>query len=51
MTAPVEPSADLRMMASTLRQMHVALTMEGFTEREALMIIGQCIAAGGRQGQ
>lgn len=42
---PVEPSADLRVLASTLRQMFVALTMEGFTEQQALIIIGQCIAA------
>ena len=41
---PTEPSADLRLMASTFRQMFIALTMEGFDERQALTIIGQCIA-------
>ena len=47
---PTEPSADLRLMASTLRQMFVALTMEGFDERQALTIIGQCLAAGSGGG-
>lgn len=41
----IEPSADLRQIASTLMQMYVALTNEGFSERQALAIIGQCIAS------
>lgn len=45
MNGPVEPAADLRQLASALRQMYVALTMEGFTEQQALVIIGQCISA------
>jgi len=45
MNGPVEPSADLRQMASALRQMFIALTSEGFTEQQALAIIGQVIAA------
>lgn len=42
--APIEPSADLRHMASTLRQTYIALTAEGFTETEALLIIGQILS-------
>lgn len=45
-----EPAADLRQMASGLRQMFVALLNEGFTEQQALIIIGQCIAAGTARG-
>lgn len=40
-----EPPADLRAMASTLWQMYVALTKEGFTESQALKIIGEIIAS------
>lgn len=43
---PTEPSADLRGMASSLWQMYVALTLEGFSEAQALTIIGQIIIAG-----
>ena len=43
--APQEPAADLRVAASGLRQMFVALTNEGFTKREALVIIGQMLTA------
>jgi hypothetical protein len=42
---PVEPSADLRELANMLRQTYVALTLEGFTAQEALIIIGQILAA------
>lgn len=40
---PVEPSADLRTMAQFLRQTFIALTLEGFTEQQALTIIGQIV--------
>lgn len=43
---PMEPSADLRASANQLRQMFVALTTEGFTSNEALVIIGTILAAG-----
>lgn len=43
---PTEPSADLRQMASFLRQTYVALVAEGFTITEALTIIGSIIASG-----
>ncbi|MCX5066664.1 hypothetical protein OOJ91_12320 [Micromonospora lupini] len=42
---PVEPSADLRQFASGVRQMFVALVNEGFTERQALAVIGTALAA------
>ncbi len=41
----VEPSADLRQLASALRQTFIALTMEGFTEQQALTIVGQILAS------
>lgn len=42
--SPTEPSADLRLMASTLWQMFIALQTEGFSEKQALTIIGEIIA-------
>jgi hypothetical protein len=47
---PTEPAADLRQMAAALWQMYVALTNEGFTERQALVMIGQMMAAGQHGG-
>jgi hypothetical protein len=45
-TVPMtEPSADLRQLASLLRQMFVALVNEGFNDREALSVIGTVVAA------
>jgi len=43
--APMEPSADLRAFANTLRQMFVALLSEGFTESQAVAIIGKALSA------
>lgn len=40
---PIEPRADLRQAANELRQMYLALIQEGFSEREALTIIGQIL--------
>ena len=50
---PTEPSADIRVMAKGLRQVYIALTAEGFTQPEALQIIGLILAASvnGAQGQ
>lgn len=45
MTAPMEPSAELRQAANAMRQMFIALTNEGFTAQQALTIIGQMLAA------
>lgn len=42
---PVEPAADLRELANMLHQTYVALTQEGFTEQQALTIIGQILSA------
>lgn len=42
---PKEPAADLRLFASILRQTYMALLAEGFTQQEALTIIGQLLAA------
>lgn len=41
----VEPTADQRALASTLHGCFIALTMEGFTEQQALQIIGMMMAA------
>jgi hypothetical protein len=41
---PVEPSSDIRIAASQLRQIYIALMQEGFTTQEALTIIGQILA-------
>jgi hypothetical protein len=40
-----EPSADLRQVASGLYELFVALTDQGFNEQQALVILGQVIAA------
>lgn len=45
MNGPIEPNADARQFAAAMWQMFVALTKEGFTERQALVIIGQMLAA------
>jgi hypothetical protein len=40
-----EPAADARAAASTIRQMFVALVHEGFTEHQALIVVGQTLVA------
>lgn len=49
---PIEPSAVMRTFAATTFDMFNALILEGFTERQALVIIGQVIASqmGGPSG-
>lgn len=47
---PTEPSADLRQLASLYYQMFVALVAEGFTEPQALKVIGSVIAASFQAG-
>jgi len=44
----VEPSADTRAFAQQTRQVFVALLLEGFTEFQALHIIGVMLAAAAR---
>lgn len=44
---PTEPSADLRKLASVVYQAYVALVAEGFTEAQALVIVGQMLRASG----
>lgn len=41
---PVEPPAEMRTLALTLRQMYVALVEQGFTEAEAMQIVGVTVA-------
>jgi hypothetical protein len=41
-----EPDAQKRRAASELWQMFVALTKEGFSEHQALVVIGQILAGG-----
>lgn len=47
MNTPIEPAANLRVLASMLRQTYIALVAEGFTEAQALQIIGHILAANG----
>lgn len=42
--AQTEPSADMRNLAKMYWEMFVALTLEGFSENQALKIIGEIIA-------
>jgi hypothetical protein len=48
---PVEPSADAREFAAVCFQFFTALRLEGFSEQQALIIIGQMIAANTGGGQ
>jgi hypothetical protein len=50
LNGPQEPSADLRAAASSVRQMFVALVNEGFTESQALAIVGHILVAGIQKG-
>lgn len=45
MTTPFEPSADMRAMAKTTRNMYMALVQEGFTKNEAMQILGSMLTA------
>lgn len=40
---PQEPNADMRVLASTFRQMYLALVQEGFTKSEAMTLIALTI--------
>ena len=41
---PMEPAADMRVLANTIRQVYVALMQEGFNNQQALVIVGQILA-------
>lgn len=43
--APEEPTAEMRGFARNCRDMYVALTLEQFSQQQALTIIGATIAA------
>lgn len=47
---PIEPRADFRIAGRELFQYFTALTIEGFTERQALTILGHVLAAVAQQG-
>jgi hypothetical protein len=49
--APEEASATSRQMARACRDTYVALVAEGFTEWQALIIVGQCISAAAQQNR
>jgi hypothetical protein len=46
--APQEPTAEIREAASAVRQTFVALVNEGFTEHQALVIVGQILSGQAR---
>jgi hypothetical protein len=46
---PIEPPADMRAAAKQLRSLFISLTNEDFTEQQALVIIGQILAAGDKK--
>lgn len=41
-----EPRAELRQFARAMREIYVAMQQEGFTEAEAMQIVGVTIASG-----
>lgn len=47
---PVEPAADLRQFAGSMRQMYIALVQEGFSQKEALTIMGHVLVASFKSG-
>jgi len=44
MNGPIEPAANLRQIAATLHQTFLAFVQEGFTEHQALVVLGQLLA-------
>lgn len=47
----IEPSADIRKAAHQLREMYIALLLEGFTEAQALRMIGYAMSGGSNGGE
>ena len=48
---PYEPSADMRALARGLKDMYEALVAEGFSEHQAITIIGEVLAANAKGQQ
>jgi hypothetical protein len=46
----VEPSAEQRTAAKTIRAFYIALLDEGFTEAQSLVIVGQMMSAAANGG-
>lgn len=46
---PIEPSAEMRVMAHELREVYLALVAEGFTADEAMQIVAQIVSEGMKQ--
>lgn len=42
---PIEPSSDTRQSAHVLMEMYLALRAGGFTEAQAMFLVGQVITA------
>jgi hypothetical protein len=43
LSGPIEPSADIRAAAHSVREIYLALVAEGFTAAEALKIVAEII--------
>lgn len=48
---PVEPSAEIRILARSLREMYLALVREGFTPGEAQAIMRHMLRAAAEAGR
>lgn len=48
---PVEPAAEWRQYAAILHGIYLALVQEGFTEQQALTLIGQALIANALGGK
>lgn len=47
LTDKVEPTADMRTAAKSLREMYVAMMDEGFTENQTLKVLGAMLGTAG----
>lgn len=47
---PIEPRSDMRQAAAGLMEMFVSLKNAGFTEHQALVIIGHMLSGGQKGG-
>ena len=45
MNFPQEPTADMRAATISMRAMYVGFTQAGFTEKDALYLVGQAVHA------